>query len=138
MKHKNYLQQNTVCLEQQTYANQEIFSQALVVMVETFRRSDPGKSWGCSTNSSVIHSFSNPFPPTALRRRYAQTLRDSSSSGKIVIKNFLNLEGHQICISGSEVTAILLKGWAWPIGGVASGTVCAYILRSRLVLKELT
>ena len=51
----------------------------------------------------------------------------------MVIKNFLNIEGHQNPISGSEVTAILLKGWIWPIDGVASGRVCACSLRSRLV-----
>ena len=34
---------------------------------------------------------------------------------------------------GSKVTAILLKGWIWPIGGVASRRVCACSLRSRLV-----
>ena len=30
---------NTVCLEQKNYASQELFSQPLVMMVETFRRS---------------------------------------------------------------------------------------------------
>ena len=52
----------------------------------------------------------------------------------IVIKNFLNPEGHQNPISGSKVMAILLKGWIWPICGVASGRVCACSLHSRLVL----
>ena len=42
-----------------------------------------------------------------------------------MIKNFLNPEGHQNPISGSKVTAILLKGWMLPIGGAASGRVCA-------------
>ena len=28
----------------------------------------------------------------------------------IMIKNFLNPEGHQNCITGSKVTAILVKG----------------------------
>ena len=41
---------------------------------------------------SIINSISNPFPPTALRRCHAKTVRDSSSSYKIdyviVIKNF--------------------------------------------------
>ena len=59
--------------------------------------------------------MSQPFPPTALRRRHAQTVNDSSSSYKkdyvIVIKNFLNPEGHQNPISGSKDMAILLKGW---------------------------
>jgi hypothetical protein len=47
--------------------------------------------------------------------------------------NFLNPEGHQKRIIGSKVTAILLSGWILPIGGVASGMVCACSLRSRLV-----
>ena len=51
----------------------------------------------------------------------------------IVIKNFLNPEGHQNRISGSKVTAVLLVGWILPIGGVASERVCACSLRSRLV-----
>ena len=33
----------------------------------------------------------------------------------IVIKNFLNPEGHKNPISGSKVPAILLKGWILPI-----------------------
>ena len=56
----------------------------------------------------------------------------------IVIKNFLNPEGHQNPISGSKVTAMLLKGWILPIGGVASGRVCACSLRSRLVTYMTT
>ena len=64
--------------------------------------------------------MSEPFPPTALQRRHAQMVRDSSSSYKIdyviVIKTFLNPEGHQNRISGSKVKAILLKGWILPIG----------------------
>ena len=67
---------------------------------------DPGNARGCSTNSLVIHSFilsliqsvSQLFPPTALRRRHAQTVKDRSSCYEIdyvrVIKNFLNPEGH--------------------------------------------
>ena len=45
----------------------------------------------------------------------------------------INPEGHQNPFSGSKVKAILLKGWIWPIGGVASGRVGACSLRSRLV-----
>ena len=52
-----------------------------------------------------------------------------------MIKKFLNPEGHQNPFSGSKITAILLTGWIWPIGGVALGRVCAYSLRSRLVLE---
>ena len=39
----------------------------------------------------------------------------------MVIKNFLNPEGHQNRISGSKVMAILLKGWILPIGGASTG-----------------
>ena len=90
---------------------------------------DPGKARGCSINSLVINSltdwFSQPFPLTALRRRHTQMVRDWCSSYKIDyvigIKTFLNTEGHQIPISGSKVTAILLKGSIWPIGGASLG-----------------
>ena len=68
--------------------------------------------------------MSEPFPLTALRRHHAQTVRDRASSYKIeyviVIKTFLNPEGHQNRISGSKVTAILLKGRILPIGGASS------------------
>jgi hypothetical protein len=47
----------------------------------------------------LIDSVSQPFPPTALWRRHAQIVRDSTSSYKIdyvkEIKKFLNPEGHQ-------------------------------------------
>ena len=62
-----------------------------------------------------INSVSEPFPPTALRRRHAHMVRESTSSYKldyvIVIKNIQNPEGNQNPISGSKVTAVLLKGW---------------------------
>ena len=68
--------------------------------------------------------MNQPFPPTALRRRHAQTVRDRCFGYKIdcviVIKNFLNPEGHQNPITGSKVTAILLKGWILPIGGASA------------------
>ena len=63
--------------------------------------------------------------PTALWRRQAQTVRDMSSSYKIdyvkVMTICLNPEGHPNPISGSKVTAILLKGWILPIGGASAG-----------------
>ena len=55
----------------------------------------------------------------------------------MVIQNFLNLNAHQNSISRSKVAAILLKGWIFPIGQVASGRACICSLRSRLVIKEL-
>ena len=67
----------------------------------------------------------DPLVPASLRHCHAQTVKDSTYSYKIpyviVIKNFQNPEGHQNCISGSKVTAILLKGPILPIGVVASG-----------------
>ena len=52
-------------------------------------------------------------------------VRDRCSSYKIdyvvVIKNFLNTKGHLNPISGSKVTAILLKGQILPIGGASAG-----------------
>ena len=71
--------------------------------------------------------------------RHAHTFRDSAYSYKIdyfiVIKNSLNPEGHQNCITSSKVTAILVKGYILPLGGVASGRVCACSMRSRLVVS---
>ena len=79
-----------------------------------------------------------PFPPTALRQCHDHTIKDSSSVYKIecvkVIKNVLNPEGHQNRITGSKVTASLLKEGILPIGGVALGRVCACSLRSRPVI----
>ena len=88
---------------------------------------DPAKARGCSINSLVINSlinwFRQPFPPTALRRRHAQSVWDSTSSYKvdILIKNSPNHEGYPNLISGSKVMAILLKRWILPIGGASSG-----------------
>ena len=85
--------------------------------------------------------MSEPFPPPALRRRHAQTVRDSSSSYKIdyvmVIKTFLNPEGHQNRITGSKVTAILLKWWILPIGGASAVEGLRSTGLPRLVFKRL-
>ena len=86
---------------------------------------DPGEPRGCSTNSLVIHWFSNGLwiylVPTALRHRHTQTVWDSSSTNKIdyviVIKNIINPKGHQNPINGSIFTAILMKG---SIGGASA------------------
>ena len=99
----------------------------------------PGQSQGLLYKQLcnwLIQSVTNPFPPTASGRRHAQTVRDRTSSYKIdqilVTKNILNPEGHQNHNIGSKVTAILLKGWILPIGGVSSGRVCACSPCSRL------
>ena len=68
--------------------------------------------------------MSEHFPPTALQRQHAPTIRDISSSYVIdyviVIKNFQNPKKHQNPINGSKVTVILLKGWILPIGGASA------------------
>ena len=54
---------------------------------------------------------------------------DGAFSHKIDYVTFfqeiLNLEGHPNCITGSKVTVILLNAWILPVGGAASGRVCA-------------
>ena len=55
-----------------------------------------------------------------------------------MIKNFINLEGHQNPFSGSKVTAILLKEWIWPIGGGSVGEGLPCSLHSRLVFTSDT
>ena len=50
-----------------------------------------------------------------------------------ILLEILNPEVHPNHITGSKVTAILLNGWIFPIGGASSGRVCACSLRSRLV-----
>ena len=73
--------------------------------------SRPGQSQGLlykhlchSFIDSFIDSVSEPFPPIVLRHCHTQTVRDSSFSYKIdyviVIKTFLNPEGHQSHFSG--------------------------------------
>ena len=52
-------------------------------------------------------------------------VKDNTSSYKIdyviVIKNFLNPEGHQNPISSLKITRILRKGWILPLGRASSG-----------------
>ena len=75
---------------------------------------DPGEARGYFTFTPVINRVSHAFTLTALRRRHAQAVSNCSSSYKIdyviVIKIFLNPKGHHNCITGSKVTAILVKG----------------------------
>ena len=124
------------------YLHFNIFSLLSIVLFYSLQSTflaDPGKARGCSINSlvtdSLIQSVREPFPPTALRRRHAKTVRDRYSSYFIVIKNFLNPEGHQNPISGSKVTNILLKGWILPIGGTSAGEGLPCSLRSKLVFN---
>ena len=61
-------------------------------------------------------------------------VEDGAFSHKInyvtIFQEILNLEGHQNPITGSIITAILLNGLVLPVGGVASGRVCACSLRT--------
>ena len=52
-----------------------------------------------------------------------------------MIKTFLNPEGHQNSITGSKVTAILLKGWISPVGGASAVEGLQSTGLPRLVLK---
>ena len=51
-------------------------------------------------------------------------VEDGAFSHKIdytaIVKEILNLEGHQNCITGSRVTSIFLNGWILPIGGTSA------------------
>ena len=73
----------------------------------------------------------------SLRRRHGLTVADGAFSQKIdhviIFQEILNPKGHPNRITGSKVTAILLKGWILPIGGASSGRVCVCSLRGRLV-----
>ena len=79
----------------------------------------------CSMMCQNVIIFGGPLVILKQASRHAQTFRDRASSYNIdyviVIKSFLNPEGHQHPISGSKVTAILLKGWIWPIGEASAG-----------------
>ena len=112
------------------------------------------KDHGCvqmSISKNTVHwvFFQNGVgaKPSGMCGSFMYTLENSEKSGKFSqrytfqFKNgvchsdtdFINPKGHKNCITGSKVTAILMKGWILPFGGVASGRVCACSLRSRLV-----
>ena len=48
-----------------------------------------------------------------------------------LILEVLNLKGHQNRNSSSKLTLILLNWWILPIGGVASGRVCACLHKKK-------
>ena len=90
---------------------------------------DPGEARRCSTNSLVINwlikSVSEPFPPTALRRRHAQTARDSSSSYKIdydqeLLKSRRALESYQWFKRYSYFTEGVNFAYCWSFSGGGS------------------
>ena len=90
---------------------------------------DPGEARGCSTNTSVTYWLVK----SSFSTHSFTAVRDRSSSYKreyfIVIKNFINPEGHQNLISGLKLKAILLKGWILPTSRVGSApAACAAVL----------
>ena len=103
---------------------------------------DQGEARGCSTNTSVIQSFSlsviqSCFVKISFWRRHALTVADGAFSHKIdyvtIFKKILNPEEHPNRKTGLKATAIFLNGWILPLGGASSGRVCACSLRSQLV-----
>ena len=74
---------------------------------------DLGKARGCSTNTSVINSVSDPLVKISVWRRHSLMVEDGAFSHKIdFIPNFwdiLNLEGNPNCFIGSKVTVILVN-----------------------------
>ena len=73
----------------------------------------------------------------SLRRRHALKVADDAFNHKIdyvtIFQEILNPKGHPNRITGSKVTAILLKAWILSIGPASSGRVCVCSQRSRLV-----
>ena len=53
-----------------------------------------------------------------------------------ILKEILNLEWHLHRCIGIKVTAILLKGWILPTGGVASGRMCPAACAGGLFITE--
>ena len=71
----------------------------------------------------------------SLWRRDAQLVRDGALGHKqTILKKIgdLNLKEHQNCNIDSKVTAILLNWLILPIGGVVSGSICAFSLKYNL------
>ena len=60
----------------------------------------------------------------SLQRRHALVIGDGAFSHEIdyitIFWEILNCEGHQGCITGSRVMAILLNGWTLSIGGASA------------------
>ena len=64
--------------------------------------------------------MTDPFPPTALQRRHAQTVRYSSSSYKI---DYILLVGTLLILSDIKIAEL---GGTLPDGGVALGRVFSH------------
>ena len=69
--------------------------------------------------------------------QHALMVEDGAFSHKIdyftIFQEIQNPKGHQNCIIGSKVRAILLKGWILTVGGVAWGRVCAQPAKQALL-----
>ena len=109
-----------------------------VLSAFVFRR--PGRSQGLLYNHlrhSFNHSLSDwSFVKIYLRRRHTLVGGGASTHKKDYVGKYteiINLKGHQNRTTCSRVMAIFLKGKLLSIGGVASGRVCTYSMRSILV-----
>ena len=71
-------------------------------------------------------------------------VEDGAFSHKIdsvtIFLKILNLEGHPNCITGSGVTAILLKGWILSIGGASASTETLHLhtVREEFAFHNMT
>ena len=85
---------------------------------------DPGEARGCSTNTSVSDSLTDPLLEIPLQRRHALTVADWDFSHKTdyvtIFQEILNFKRHPNRITGPKVTAILLNGWILPIDGASA------------------
>ena len=93
---------------------------------------DPGEVRGCSTNTFVINSFSDPLVKISLRCRHAQTVQNGASSHKTnyidIFSEILNLKGYWFKRYGYFSEWVDFAYWWSCIG---KGLPCS--LRSRLV-----
>ena len=55
-----------------------------------------------------------------------------------MLQEILNPEGHQNRMTGIKATAILLNEWIFPVGGVASGRVCAQLAKQACFIYILS
>ena len=83
-------------------------------------------------------------PARALRRHQVQAVRNGAFSQNIdyvaQVQGILNIKAYQNCIIGWKVTAVLLKGWILPVGGVAFGRVfaCSRIFKTLYYSRIVT
>ena len=103
------VQYSVFSLVQQCECGPEVAGGCFLVLHTQYSEANLTLKWG------VNHTI----PPLALRRCYAQTVRDADSSHKIdyvaQVESILSLKGYPNRINGSNVTEIWLNGWILPI-----------------------